>query len=91
MAGTGAQRGIRQNGNSGPRRAQPTGSTAKAVAVMPVELWQRAHRAAEHADLSLSGYLAELVARDEVDPVSGAPLWARARLQDELPGLEMPV
>jgi hypothetical protein len=35
----------------------------------------KAHTAAEAAGLSLSGYLAELVRRDEVDQ-DGRPLWA---------------
>lgn len=92
MAGTGATRGVRQRGNSGPRQTPRQGATtAKAVAVMPVDLWRRAHAAAEMAGMSLSGYLSELVARDELDPLTGAPAWAPdpQPAPAALPGLEV--
>ena len=90
MAGVGARRGVRQRGNSGPRAVPDERATsAKAVAVMPVDLWRRAHLAAEQAGMSLSGYLSELVARDEVDPTTGAPVWAQTTGdQGSFPGME---
>lgn len=51
---------------------------------------EKAHAAAAALDLSLSGYLAVLVHRDELD-ANGRPLWASATEPDEpLTGLDIP-
>lgn len=73
----GAMRGRRQRRNSVPRsvaRARP----GKLIATgMRLELTEylKAHTAAEAAGPSLSGYVAELARRDQVDE-HGRPLWA---------------
>ena len=50
---------------------------------------EKAHAAAAALDMSLSGYLATLVRRDELD-AHGRPVWASVTEQAErLPGLDV--
>jgi hypothetical protein len=75
--GAGAVRGRRQRGNSAPRaalHAKPGELIATGLRVEQSE-YMKAHAAAEAAGLSLSGYIRELIRRDEVDK-TGRPLWA---------------
>jgi hypothetical protein len=71
----GAPHGRRQSG-SGPRAEQTPDRTSyySGVRLKP-GAYHKAHQAAEALNLSLSGYLAELVERDQVDD-DGRPLWA---------------
>lgn len=47
----------------------------------------KAHAAAEAAGLSLSGYIRELIRRDEVDK-TGRPLWAEPAAEQLAAGAE---
>ena len=50
-----------------------------------IEMWCEAMDRAEKAGMSLSKYLAELIARDQLDE-SGRPVWAtEPQIEDQLP------
>jgi len=70
-----APRGRRQAGG-GPRAVQSSGRSSyyTGVRLSPDE-YAKVHQAAEALDMSLSGFLGELVRRVEVD-ADGLPLWA---------------
>lgn len=75
--GSGAVRGRRQRGNSVPRsvKSAKPGELIATGFRLEFNEYMKAHTAAEAAGLSLSGYFAELVRRDEVDE-RGRPTWA---------------
>lgn len=84
MARMGAPRGTRQSGG-GPRAADDGRASLYTGTRLTRAEHAKAHQAAAALDMSLSGYLAELVRRDKVD-ATGRPLWAPAKpAPDQLP------
>jgi hypothetical protein len=82
----GAPRGTRQQGG-GPRAADDDRRSLYTGTRLTREEHSKAHRAAAALGVSLSGYLAELVRRDQVDD-TGRPVWAYpAETPNMLPGL----
>lgn len=80
----GAPRGTRQSGG-GPRATDDNRAALYTGTRLTRAEHAKAHKAAAALDLSLSGYLAELVRRDEIDD-TGRPLWAPAEpVPDQLP------
>jgi hypothetical protein len=83
MAGAGgAPHGKRQR-NGGPRAVEDDRKSIYTGTRLSRAEHAKAHGAAAAAGVSLSGYLAELVRRDELD-AEGRPLWAEPR-PEELP------
>ncbi len=77
MAGVGAVRGQRQNGNSGPRAVlAPDIKTVRASANLDAVLYVKLRTAADAAGLTLSAYICTLVERD-VTSAAAAVGWSR--------------
>lgn len=84
MARMGAPRGTRQSGG-GPRATDDDRAALYTGTRLTRAEHAKAHQAAAALEMSLSGYLAELVRRDEVDD-TGRPLWAPTEpVPDQLP------
>lgn len=81
MAERGAPRGQRQ-AVAGPRAIVDGRRSVRTVAVLAPELHAKGHAAAALLNLSMSGYIALLIERDEVVTLDepSAPPWTQARL-----------
>jgi len=75
MSGRGAPRGQRQT-VAGPRAVTNGRTSIRTVTSLDRDSYHKAHLAAEQLGVSVSGYLATLVRRDEVD-TTGRPVWAQ--------------
>lgn len=80
MAERGAPRGQRQ-AVAGPRAIVKDRKSVRTVAVLSPEQHTKGHRAAAALNLSMSGYIAMLIQRDDTAfDVSDSDLWNQPRL-----------